>query len=158
MACYDAGDLNRLLPVCACALTLLVAPGARAAVELGDGRTALSPETFALEDATGDLTIDDVRGPAAARFRPLAQDGENAGYTGSTYWLRVQVRNATTTRSSSFILELSATPAIAELYDDTGAVRRSGASLPFTARDVAYSNIAFGSQLEACSNESRGAC
>jgi signal transduction histidine kinase len=94
-----------------------------------------------LEDDIGALTFDDVRGPAEHRFRPLTRGGENAGHSRSVYWLRFRVKN--TTSSSSFIVELSATPEIAELYDDTGTVRRSGTSRPFGERDVAHANIAF---------------
>jgi signal transduction histidine kinase len=144
-----------LVGLVAWVLPVLVARGAWGAAEadlqdgsqvgphagLHDGKNPLAAQAFVLEDEPGTLTLDDVRGPAEHRFRPLARGGENAGYSSSVYWLRFRVKN--TTSSSSFILELSATPAIVELYDDAGTVRRSGASLPFGERDVAYSNIAF---------------
>lgn len=110
-------------------------------MDLHDGRNELAAHSFVLVDDTGALTFDDVRGPAEPQFRPLEPGGENAGYSRSVYWLRFCVRN--TTSSSSFIVELSATPATTDLYDEAGTVRRSGASLPFGERDVAYSNIAF---------------
>lgn len=121
-------------------LLLLVTQVAWAAAELHDGDNALAAHAFVLEDDTGALTFDDVRGPAEHRFRPL-REAQNAGYTRSWYWLRFCVKN--TTSSSSLIIELSTSPTIAELYDDTGTVRRSGASLPFGERDVAHANIAF---------------
>lgn len=117
-------------------------PTARAAAELHGGPTALAAYTFVLEDATGALTFDDVRGPAEHRFRPLSPEGENDGYSSAAYWLRFRVKNATS--SSSFIVDLrSTTTTVAELYDDGGLVRRSGTSLPFGERDVAHASIAF---------------
>jgi len=121
--------------------SLFVARGASADAELHAGNNPLSEHAFVLEDAGGALTLDDVRGAAAPRFRPLARGGENVGYSSSAFWLRFRVHNATA--SSSFILELSATPALAELYDDAGARQRSGTELPFGERDVASANIAF---------------
>jgi signal transduction histidine kinase len=123
-------------------LPLLVAQQARADAQLHDGVNALAPHTSVLEDETGTLTLDDVRGPAAVRFRPLARGGENLGFKRSAYWLRFRVKN--TTSSSSLIVDLnSTTMTVAELYDDAGIVRRSGASLPFGERDVAHATIAF---------------
>lgn len=138
--------LVALVALGACVLVLVVARPVRAAA-LHDGRNSLAGDAFVLEDASGRLTVADVRGPAAPRFRRLARDGENAGYTRSVYWLRVQVTNAVA--SSSFVVELSTTPSIAELYDDTGAVQRSGAALPFGSRPVADANIAFRIELPA---------
>lgn len=112
------------------------------AAELHAGQNALAAYTFVLEDATAALTFDDVRGSAEHRFRPLPRQGENDGYSSSAYWLRFRVKNATS--SSSFIVDLrSTTTTVAELYDDMGLVRRSGASLPFDERDVAQASIAF---------------
>jgi len=123
-------------------LPLLAAHSAWATAELHDGENVLDAYTFVLEDDSGTLTFDDVRGPAAGRFRPLARGGENASYTRSAYWLRFRVKN--TTPSSSLIVDLrSTTMTVAELYDDAGFVRRSGASLPFGERDVAAAPIAF---------------
>ena len=123
-------------------IRLLVAQNAWATAELHDGENALAAYAFVLEDDTGTLTFDDVRGPAEHRFRPLAPGGENAGFTSSAYWLRFHVKN--TTSSSSLIVDLrSTTMTVAELYDDAGNVRRSGASLPFGERDVAHATIAF---------------
>ena len=92
-----------------CVLQLLVAHRAWAAAELHDGRNALAAHAFVLEDDTGKLTIEDVQGPAARRFRPL-RGAENAGHSRSAYWLRVQVKNLTSW--SSFIVELNMTPEI----------------------------------------------
>jgi hypothetical protein len=137
----------------ACVLPLFVVHGAVAAaathendsavsaVELHEGKNVLARHAFVLEDDTGALTIDDVRGFAEHRFRPLGPEGENAGYTGATYWLRFRVKNTTT--SSSFIVDTSSTMATAELHDEAGTVRRSSAALPFDERDVAHANIAF---------------
>jgi signal transduction histidine kinase len=140
-----------LLALGAGVLQLLAAHGARAGAELHDGKNALAGHVFVLEDDTGKLTFDEVRGLAERRFRLLEPGGENAGYSSSVYWLCLRVKN--TAASSSFIIELSATPAIAELYDDAGSVQRSGASLPFGEREVAYSNIAF--RIKLYSGEKR---
>jgi signal transduction histidine kinase len=137
-----------LVGVFACVVPLLVAHQAWAgdeAVELHDGKTAVAVHAAVLEDASGTLTFDEVRGSAAPRFRPLAPRGENAGYSSSAFWLRFRVVN--TSSSASFILELSTTTALAELHDDAGSVRRSGASLPFGDREVAHASIAFRIQL-----------
>src|SRR5215510_5582915 len=113
-ACYRPARVKGLLVFGVCVVSLLVAPGASAgvvprddqlappAMELHDGRNPLAAHTSVLEDDAGTLTIDDVRGLDEHRFRPLGPEGENAGYTESTYWLRFRVKN--TTASSSFIV------------------------------------------------------
>lgn len=111
------------------------------AVELHDGGNALAAHTFVLEDDTGELTFEDVRDSGKHPFRPLAREGENIGHSRSAYWLCFRVRN--TISSSSFILTLSMTPEIAELYDGIDPPRRSGTALPFSERDVAHARIAF---------------
>jgi signal transduction histidine kinase len=111
------------------------------AAELYNGRNRLAAHALVLEDATAELTIDDVRGGSAGEFRPLKPGGEASAFSSSVYWVRFRVKN--TTGSSSFILDLPASPAIAELHDQAGRVWRSGTSLPFGERAVACSTIAF---------------
>lgn len=115
--------------------------GALAAVDLHDGKTSLAAHSFVLEDDTGDLQFEDVRDTTEHPLRPLASEGENLGHSRSVYWLCFRVRN--TLPSSSFIIELSRTPEVAELYDGIAPPRRSGTSLPFRERDVEYPEIAF---------------
>src|SRR5262249_18535158 len=124
--CYGLRRVRGLLVFGACILPLLVMHGAGAAaapheddsalaaVELHEGKNALAGHAFVLEDETGELRFEDVRDSRNHPFRPLARGEQNAGHSRSTYWLRFRVRNATS--SSSFIVELSMTPEVAELY------------------------------------------
>lgn len=111
------------------------------AVALHDGRNSLAAHAFVLEDPTGTLRFEDVRDEQRHAFRRLAPGGENAGHSSSVYWLRYRIENATI--STNFIVDTSTAPEVAELYGESGLLRRSGGLLPFGERDVAYANIAF---------------
>lgn len=140
-----------LLALGAWGVLLIVPAQARAAqrlpgraptvVELHDGRNSVTDHAFVLEDATGKLGLRDVRDTYGDAFQPLAIIGDGPGHSSSAYWLRFRVRNATT--ASSFIVELSMTPELAELYDAEAPPQRSGMALRFGERGVAHARIAF---------------
>lgn len=86
----------------ALALWCALGAGAAAAQSRSIELAALSDEPLALagyfevlEDADGALSLADVLGAAAARFKAAGTTGEalNFGITRSTFWLRVQLRN-----------------------------------------------------------------
>ncbi len=54
----------------------------------------LAPLLDVLEDPSGRLTLDDIRSAAVAgQFRPLPGTSASFGFTRSTWWLRVNLRN-----------------------------------------------------------------
>lgn len=74
------------------ALLLLVGPGAGSAFGAPAGRLDLAPAIEWLDDAAGTLTLEDVTGMAAARFRPWQETGGFAPDTAaSTVWLRLSL-------------------------------------------------------------------
>jgi len=84
------------------ALLLLLGTAAAAAPPppfvLADPATEASITVYSdyLEDADGDLTLDDVRQPAMAdRFRPAAHALQRLGFSDRRWWLRIAVRNET---------------------------------------------------------------
>jgi hypothetical protein len=127
-----------------CVLLFVLAAAARAApapaAPLHEGRNALYSHTFVLTDDSGGLTFAAVRS-APQQFHALTANERNVGHSTATYWLRFAVNNQA--ESSSFILALSRTPQSATLYSDTGYEAVSGNNLPFAARPVAVSDIAF---------------
>jgi signal transduction histidine kinase len=101
-----------------------------------------------LEDPGGRLGIEDVSGPGfAARFVDAAQDVPNFGFTGSTYWVRLSVVNASA-GARPWLLEL-AYPLLDDvtIYEPrTGGrftARQTGDMRPFKQRDLAYRNFVF---------------
>jgi signal transduction histidine kinase len=103
-----------------------------------------SPRLAVLEDATGRLGYDDVRALPAERFRRLAGSRVAAGYTGSAYWLRIEIGPSAGER----VLELGA-PILdrAELFRvrrDGGTIREAaGDSVPFGERALPTRRVAF---------------
>jgi hypothetical protein len=140
--------VRALVAALAWLLLMIALPRAAAALEVVpvDGPPQrLAARAEVLEDPAQALGIDDVRGPAALRFVPLDPDKTNRGFSASAFWLRFRMRSE---RGGSFVVELSATPQVAELHDDAGGPpRRSGVSLPFGERDVRSSNVALRFQL-----------
>ena len=99
-----------------------------------------------LEDPGGELTIEQVTSPEyAARFVRSQEDIPNYGYTDTVYWLRLQLRNETST-IDKWLLE-TAFPNLnyVDLYipsDGGGFVKKeSGALRPFDTRDVPYHHV-----------------
>jgi diguanylate cyclase (GGDEF)-like protein len=147
----------------ACTLFALATPQVLRAALPG---VTLSPQTDSiplgryvevLEDRSGALDIDDIRGAAqATRFAPSAVETPNFGYTRSVVWLRFRVANPLP-RRENLLLELGY-PTIdeADLYypvsDRSGAphyaVKRGGDTQPFSAREIEDRNPVFRLALE----------
>jgi signal transduction histidine kinase len=134
-------------------LTLAVAlPGgsARAAEVLrvapGQVRVEPGPAIEWLEDPTAALTIDDVTGPAQHRFRPLADDALEAGYSSSAYWLRLELDLGAD--GANWLLEIDYTQ-LDEVTLYAGPpgraprVIRTGDGARFDSRDLAVPTFAF---------------
>lgn len=132
------------------ALAALAAGAAAAAggelVVGGQQRYPLSRAFAFLEDASGELTIDDVLRPAVqARFGAVPQrgDGVNFGFTRSAIWLRIVLR-APAEIAPDWLLELAYPPLDSiELYapDGPGLDRQAGGDLlPFSSRAVPHRN------------------
>jgi len=63
-------------------------------LERGEHYRDLAPHVEYLEDPGGDLTLSDVvSGNAAGRFEPISGGRIDFGFSESTFWLRLQVRN-----------------------------------------------------------------
>ncbi|MBS4099332.1 MAG: hypothetical protein KGZ83_21175, partial [Sulfuricella sp.] len=70
-------------------LPLLSGPVAGSALGAAAERLDLAPAIEYLDDAAGRLTLDDVTGATAGRFRPWQGAGDfNLGFSASTVWLR----------------------------------------------------------------------
>lgn len=87
---------------------------------------------------------------AAAPFARIDPATANHGYTSATFWVRLSLENQAPEPEAA-IIELAATPWVADLFDAAGTqlLARSGARLPFAARPVRHSNIAFRTVLAA---------
>jgi signal transduction histidine kinase len=101
-----------------------------------------------LEDPSGTLVPEAVA--AATTFTRIDPARANHGYTSATFWVRLTLENPAAEPAAA-IVELAATPWVADLFDASGTelLARSGARLPFPARPVSHSNIAFRTVLTA---------
>ncbi len=130
---------------------LLLASGARAAPQLVsfDAREPglmLSRHAQVLEDREGRLTLADLLGGVHA-WAPHSDDTLNFGFTTSTWWVRVSLRNADRHEVERVLDVGSALQDAVDLYvvrpsaDDVGAPRiehiATGDRRPFNARPVA---------------------
>jgi signal transduction histidine kinase/DNA-binding response OmpR family regulator len=104
-----------------------------------------------LEDPTHALSIEEVAAPGnAGRFMVSQSAAPNFGFTTSTYWFRLPLRNES--REQSFLLELGY-PHLdrVELYsvdaDGTTRVQRGGDSLPFSERALEHHSVNFAVEL-----------
>lgn len=115
-----------------------------------EGRYLLAPHFSYLEDASGQLTLDDIRRPeAGTRFRSVQQSasGANFGLTASAIWLRVALQTAPDARAD-WMLELAYPPldsVVLHVPDWQGGYTRQagGDLLPFADRPVAHRNHVF---------------
>ena len=105
-----------------------------------------------LEDATGKLTVRDVRGPMAERFRRHGRDVPNLGFTRSAYWFRAQVKNGAE-RRLRLLLEIRY-PMLDELdfyaFSADGkllASTHTGNARPWSTRAVAHRHFLFPFEL-----------
>ena len=101
-----------------------------------------------LEDPSGSLTIQDVTSPAyASRFIPSQEAVPNFGYTESTFWLRLRLKNLSS-QTAHWLLETEF-PNLnyVDLYlpGENGAftVRESGALRSSSLRQYPYHHIIF---------------
>lgn len=101
-----------------------------------------------LEDPSNALSAEAVA--AATTFARIDPATANHGYTKATLWVRLTLENPAPDPESA-VIELAATPWVADLFDATGTqlLARSGARLPFDARPVRHSNVAFRTVLTA---------
>lgn len=101
-----------------------------------------------LEDPTNALGAEAIA--AATTFTRIDPATANHGYTSATFWVRLTLDNPATEPEAA-IIELAATPWVADLFDGSSAqlLAQSGARLPFGARPVRHSNIAFRTVLGA---------
>jgi len=101
-----------------------------------------------LEDPSNALGAEAIA--AATTFASIDPATANHGYTSATFWVRLSLENRAAEPEAA-IIELAATPWVADLFDAAGTqlLARSGARLPFAARPVSHSNIAFRTVLGA---------
>jgi signal transduction histidine kinase len=139
-------SLALLLGILACARVAR----AQEAVDVAGDLRGLSMRQHAewLEDASGQLTVEQVRDSKAFRHEP--SHSLNFGFSSSVYWLRFRIANHAA-RPRSLMLEV-AHPQLdfVTLYvpsPDRGfEVRRTGDQLPFDQRELAYRNFVFSLQ------------
>jgi signal transduction histidine kinase len=109
---------------------------------------SLGPYLDTLQDASGKLHIEQVRGAAeAARFKPSEVAAPSFGFTSSAYWLRFTVVNTSNT-ARPWLLELGYPMldyvTLFEPRADGGFdLRSTGDMLPFSQRDIASRNFVF---------------
>jgi signal transduction histidine kinase len=111
--------------------------------------TLLGGRFEVLEDASGQLGIDDVARPGAKapRFSQTRTATPSFGYKDSTFWVRLPVENSAAV-ARSWLFEI-AYPHFDHLTlfipraDGSFAERRTGDMLPFSERDLAYRNFVF---------------
>ena len=107
-----------------------------------------------LEDPSGQLTIAEVTSPEyAARFERSQVDVPIYGYTNSTFWLRMGLRNETSL-TNQWLLETNFQNLnYVDLYlpSEQGGywVKESGALRPFDTRDIPYYHVVFKLPLES---------
>ncbi len=119
---------------------------------------ALGRDTQVFEDPTGDATIQQVSSlEGAARFRPVAGQSLNAGYSRSAFWLKVRLtyRPANPLASADWLLEMAYPPMDhVDLYLGDGDARprlawQTGDMLPFASRQIKQNNYVFDLNLNA---------
>ncbi|MFJ3484614.1 7TM diverse intracellular signaling domain-containing protein [Pseudomonas sp. NPDC090202] len=113
---------------------------------------ALGRATQIFEDPTDEATIEQVSSPeGVARFKALDAGSLNAGYSRSTFWLKVSLtyRPRDPTASADWLLELAYPPMDhVDLYlssDDTppSLTWQTGDMLPFSSRQIKQNNYLF---------------
>jgi signal transduction histidine kinase len=107
----------------------------------------LSGRMAVLVDAGHDLTLADVTGPAyARRFLPLAGN-LSFGFSTAAVWLRFDMRRAAASTPQWWLEIAPSITDYVDLYvpnaDGSYSERRSGDSLPFEDREIAYQNPVF---------------
>ena len=102
-----------------------------------------------LEDASGELTIEDVSSAEFdSQFVPSRSEVPNLGFTNSAYWVRFQLRNDSSV-TQRWLLELAyANMHFVDLYRPLSSggdfeVTQTGALRPPSTRDVLHPHIVF---------------
>jgi signal transduction histidine kinase len=116
----------------------------------------IGKQTYYLEDASLQLTIDDVISDSLqSKFKANSQKAINFSSTASAYWLKFNVTNTT---SEDFYLNVgSAYIDAISLYefDETNTListRQTGDDLPFYTREIEVGNYLFALDLEKGNN------
>lgn len=109
---------------------------------------SLAPHLELLRDPTQELTIQDVSSPAFAdRFVPNSQSRPNLGITSDAVWVRLRLRNDSTTDEWRLALNEARLGEVA-LYipssDVTSYIEKvAGRDFPFSVRDVPHRDFVF---------------
>ncbi|SEQ82080.1 sensor domain-containing diguanylate cyclase [Giesbergeria anulus] len=115
------------------------------------GKTPLVSDIEALEDRTGQLTIEAVRQLAqAGRFTPVSNaDGDlNFGFTASAYWLRIRLQRQPEA-ASRWLLEVPYGQInTLQWYPPQGEVLSTGNDLPLSSRPVFHRHFVFPVELD----------
>ncbi len=115
-------------------------------------KVSLDTEMSIFEDASGNLTLEDVSQPILGmQFMPNVEGTLNEGYTDSVYWLRFDIQNSATDKT--WILEVStSTLDSAILYmptpDGGYEAYENGRSVPVSERDHYHRNLIFNLDIE----------
>jgi signal transduction histidine kinase len=119
-------------------------------LEAQDTQVNLGHAAQVLEDPSGLLRIDDVRGPVwSAKFKSPAIAGSdlNLGYTASAYWLRVPLQRAQAA-PANWLLEVPYTKInTLELHPPQGPAVLTGKDLPLSSRPLYHRFFAFPIEL-----------
>ena len=131
--------------------SMIVAPSASGPVLLTDEQDAypLGMHLEILEDPGGTLTIEDVSSPSYdSKFVPNQTQVPVFGFTDSTYWVRINLQNETSTSSNWFLDVLYSNLHYVDLYtpapDKEGfSVKQTGSARSPTTRDLRYPRVIF---------------
>jgi len=111
----------------------------------------LTPDSYSvLEDATGRLSIRDVRSSVwARRFVPGNQVATNIQHTAAAYWLRLTLHDAEQAERHWYLELLDSHINNILFYqdDDSFPRARTGSNLPFNSRPYFYKNFLFRLQV-----------
>ncbi len=145
-------DLVRLRCLLAFVLLLTSAVALAAPAPLilhdGAGKYFTSDHLEFLEDASGSLSLVDVRRAAGAgRFQLVNMPTPSFGFTSSSMWFRLKLENVST-KTSGWLLEILYPPLdYVDVYlvapDGSHELMRGGDRLPFDVRAVKNRNINF---------------
>jgi signal transduction histidine kinase len=111
-------------------------------------RSALAPRVGFVEDASGELTLADLRTEAGRRrFRPIVEDEVSFGFTRATLWLKLETQNRSR-REARWLLELDQ-PTLDDVQlhvvhaDGRVEMRQTGDMFPFSSRQVPHGSFTF---------------
>ena len=111
---------------------------------------SLAPHLSILEDPNNKLTIDDIRNAKyAQRFRKNSSDNLSLGYSASTYWLRLNVKNISTNDKTWLIYNNYANTHFMDVYTQANSFKhqRSGSLVPTSDREIPQREVVFSAKL-----------